>query len=248
MARGIRSKRPSLRAIFFDVDDTLFSTSDFAAIARRNSIEAMVRYGLKAEPEVILKELQEVVQEFSSNHEHHFEKLLSRIDPRAYAGTNPAILVAAAVVAYHETKFRQLHPYNDVLEVLGLIARADLVRGVITAGVTVKQAEKLVRLNVYPYLTPTAIFISDQIGIGKPNPKLYLRACQSVGVDPREAVYVGDNPAHDIDPANSIGMITILNRRSPKIAIAPGQTSPTHEIYDFWDLLKVLRETYRVQV
>ena len=31
----------------------------------------------------------------------------------------------------------------------------------------IKQAEKIVRLGVYEYLTPTAIFISDQIGINK---------------------------------------------------------------------------------
>ena len=36
--------------------------------------------------------------------------------------------------------------------------------------------QKLLRLGVYPYLSPDAIFISDQIGIGKPNPKIYLKA------------------------------------------------------------------------
>ena len=28
----------TLRAIFFDIDDTLFSTSEFAALARKNAI------------------------------------------------------------------------------------------------------------------------------------------------------------------------------------------------------------------
>ncbi len=248
MPRRPAAKKSRIKAIFFDVDDTLFSTSDFAAIARRNGVEAMVRLGLKANPDELLRELQEVVQEFTSNYEHHFDKLLARIPPSRYAGINPAMLVASAIVAYHETKFRQLHPYNDVIEVLSLLARSNLIRGVITAGVTIKQAEKLLRLNVYPFFTPTAIFISDQIGIGKPNPKLYSRACEIAKVKPQEAMYVGDNPAHDIDPANSIGMITVLNRRSPKVVLVHGQTTPRHEIYDFWDLLKLVREEYGVRV
>ena len=40
-----------------------------------------------------------------------------------------------------------------------------------------KQAEKIHRLGVYPFLSPGAVFISDTIGISKPNPKLWQRAC-----------------------------------------------------------------------
>jgi FMN phosphatase YigB (HAD superfamily) len=32
---------PDLKAIFFDIDDTLFSTSEFANKARENAVEAM---------------------------------------------------------------------------------------------------------------------------------------------------------------------------------------------------------------
>lgn len=246
MRRRSSKKFPVVKAIFFDIDDTLFSTSDFAAIARRNSVEAMVRIGLRMDPADLLKELQEVVQEFSSNYEHHFDKLIARIPAKTYAGINPAVLIAAGIVAYHETKFRQLHPFNDVVEVLSLLAQAPVLRGVITAGMTVKQAEKLIRLNVYPFLTPTAIFISDQLGISKPNPKLFLRACQSCQVAPEESMYVGDHPTHDIDPANKIGMITVLNRRSPKTQTFAGQTPARFEIYDFWDLLRIVREDFGI--
>ena len=37
-----------LDAIFFDIDDTLFSTTVFADKARRNAIDAMIRAGLNA--------------------------------------------------------------------------------------------------------------------------------------------------------------------------------------------------------
>ena len=33
-----------LKAIFFDIDDTLYSTSEFAATARRNAMEAMIEH------------------------------------------------------------------------------------------------------------------------------------------------------------------------------------------------------------
>ncbi len=128
------------------------------------------------------------------------------------------------------------------------ILASALVRGIITAGLTVKQAEKIVRLRISDYLSPNAIFISDQIGISKPNVKLYLRACADTGVEPANSMYIGDNPRFDIDPPNSIGMITIRNRRSGKFFDKEGDTKPDFEINSFWDLLAVLREKFDVKV
>ena len=70
--------------------------------------EAMIRVGLKMRKEPLMRELQEVISEFTSNYEAHFDKLLLRIPKHCYQGINTAILVAAGVVAYHETKIREL--------------------------------------------------------------------------------------------------------------------------------------------
>ena len=59
----------SLEAIFFDIDDTLYSSTDFAWRARERAIEAMIRVGLKVEPELAMQELADVVAEFGSNDE-----------------------------------------------------------------------------------------------------------------------------------------------------------------------------------
>ncbi len=112
------SDRPRLRAVFFDIDDTLFSTSEFAETARRNAARAMRRAGLDVDAEEILRELKEVVSEFSSNYDHHFDKLMNRFPPEALGQANPAIIVAAGVIAYHETKWRQLLPFKDALDAL----------------------------------------------------------------------------------------------------------------------------------
>ena len=71
-----------LDAVFFDIDDTLFSTSEFADRARRASVDAMIRVGLKHDPKVLVQELAEVVSEFTSNYDHHFDQLLRRIPKR----------------------------------------------------------------------------------------------------------------------------------------------------------------------
>jgi putative hydrolase of the HAD superfamily len=235
-----------LKALFFDIDDTLYSTTDFADKARRLAAESMRRHGLRLPSEHILRELLEVISEFSSNYEHHFDKLLLRLPRRAFDGVNPAILVAAGVQAYHDAKFRFLRPYPDVPPVLERLARTDLVRGIITAGLEVKQADKLLRLGLYSCFTPTAIFISDQIGISKPNPKLFQRACEEVGLKPGECIYVGDHPVHDVDAANTLGMMTVRIRRG-RHAPEQGRTQPTYELKNFKELLTILRKDLNVR-
>jgi len=231
-----------LKAIFFDIDDTLYSTSAFAERARRRAIDAMIRVGLRESPEVLYHELLEVIHEFSPNYENHFDKLLLRVPRQSYAGVNPALITAAGVVAYHETKFRELKPFDGVIDVMNVLSRTDLIRGIITHGTTIKQAEKIVRLDVYPYLTPDAIFISDQIGIAKPNIKIYQRALESLHILPSEAVYVGDNPLNDVDPPNEIGMTTIRHRWPGKYASVEGTTDPDFEIKAFPEMLKILKD------
>jgi putative hydrolase of the HAD superfamily len=134
------------------------------------------------------------------------------------------------------------------------LVATDLIRGIITAGLEVKQAEKLIRLGIYQFFSPSAIFISDQIGISKPNPKLYQRACSELNISPAEAMYVGDNPISDIDPPNKIGMITVLIRRTRlpgeqagKYQLLKSRTRPHQVIRDFKGLTAILKKHYGVR-
>jgi putative hydrolase of the HAD superfamily len=236
--------KSGLRGIFFDIDDTLYSTTEFARRARANALRAMIGAGLRVEFSELLRELEEVISEFSSNYPYHLDKLVGRFGLEKYEKVNPAVIVASGVVEYHHTKFAELHPYPDVLEVLKILSRTDLLLGVITAGITIKQAEKLVRLKVVDYLAPEAIFISEQVGISKPNVKLYLRACSECGLTPDETMYVGDNPRNDIDPCNRIGMVTVRHSRGEKFRNVTGETEPDYEINTFWDLMEILRKDF----
>ncbi len=240
-----------LKAVFFDVDDTLYSTTAFAAKARRRAMEAMVALGgLRVTADRLVDELGEVIAEFGPNYASHYDRLLRRFPVEDLGGHSRAFLVAAGVAAYHDIKAEEFEAFPGVVEGLrALRERTPLLLGVITEGLEVKQAEKIHRLGVYPYLDPRAVFISDTIGISKPNPKLWQRACSDAGVSPGEAAYVGDNPANDILPARKVGMRTV-RMRSPggKYAGVESAVPPDHEVTDFAGLLRVLRERYGAAV
>ncbi|MBM3978412.1 MAG: TIGR02253 family HAD-type hydrolase [Planctomycetes bacterium] len=236
-----------LHAVFFDIDDTLCATTAFAQRARRNAVRGMLAAGLRGEEERVYRELEEVIAEFSANYEHHFDKLLLRLPEGALAGHNPALVVAAGVAAYHDTKFRELAPFPGVRELLADLRAVGVRVGIITHGLTVKQAEKLVRLGLVPHLDPGAIFISDQIGVAKPNPKIYQFALERCGVEAARALYVGDNPRNDIAPPRQLGMLTCWARLVHKHELGD-MPRPDFEIETFADLRALLRQELQVDL
>jgi putative hydrolase of the HAD superfamily len=237
-----------LDAVFFDIDDTLFPTTEFAQRARWNAVKAMVAAGLERPEQEVYQELVEVISEFTSNYGNHYDHLLRRLGEDAVRDVNPALIVAAGVAAYHDTKFREIAPFDDVVPLLEDLKAADLKVGIITHGLTVKQAEKLLRLGLVPHLDADAIYISEQVGISKPNPKLYLHALEDQELDPERVLYVGDNPAHDIAPPKSLGMRTAWSSRAARTDIATTGIEPDHSISSFEQLRIVLRQHYKVPV
>ena len=87
-----------LKAILFDIDDTLCATTAFAKRARTAAVRAMIDAGLELAEEDVLCELAEVLIEFGSNYDHHFDKLLHRLHPQELA-VNPALVVAAGFLS-----------------------------------------------------------------------------------------------------------------------------------------------------
>lgn len=234
-----------LKAVLFDIDDTLFSTTEFARRARLNAVRAMLDAGLRVPEDTVVRELEEVLREFGSNYDHHYDKLLMRLPGDARAGVNPALIVTAGVVAYHDTKFQELRPFPDVPPLLRALRSAGLRTGIITHGLTSKQAEKLIRLELVPLLDPEAIFISDQVGISKPNPKLYAAALRKLGLSGPEAMYIGDNLLGDIAPPQTLGIATVWARRAARNRDA-GDITPDHTVDDFQQLAAILRQEYGI--
>jgi putative hydrolase of the HAD superfamily len=239
-------ERYPLKALLLDVDDTVYSTTEFASSARQNAVQAMVDAGLKIDPDDCLRELEEVISEFGSNYEHHFDKLLQRIPEECYAGSSRLIVVAAGMVAYHQTKFRGFSAYEDAIEVLRGFKEKGLPLGIVTAGIGIKQAEKVVRLGLHKIIPAGHIFITDTMGVTKSNPKLYMRVCKTLGVQPQECAYVGDNPAVDVDVPHRIGMKTILSRRSGKYMNVEGECQPDFVVHNFWDVHDVIEQHFEI--
>ena len=52
--------------------------------------------------------------------------------------------------------------------------------------------------------------ISGREGVEKPDPRIFELALERLGLDAADAMYVGDNPEFDVEPATALGMTAVL--------------------------------------
>lgn len=70
------------------------------------------------------------------------------------------------------------------------------------------------QLGMQPYMPVRAI--SGVEGVEKPDLRLFRIALERAGLDPSACVYVGDNPAFDMEPAAELGMFPVLIDRNDR--------------------------------
>ena len=57
---------------------------------------------------------------------------------------------------------------------------------------------------MYPYFD--AVCLSYEVGMKKPDEKIYLRCMSDLAVEPEECLYVGDGGSNELEGANKLGV------------------------------------------
>ena len=82
------------------------------------------------------------------------------------------------------------------------------------------------------------VVISGECGVEKPDERIFLRALANTGYHAEEVVYIGDRPAHDVEPARKAGIRPILLDRYARYP----PDDRHHTITSLHDLVFVLED------
>ncbi|MFH1126066.1 MAG: TIGR02253 family HAD-type hydrolase [Candidatus Altiarchaeota archaeon] len=225
-----------IKAVFFDVDNTLYDTATQVESARKNVIKAMREAGLDIEENEALARLNRIVKNHGSNYGFHYDRLLESFNIKP----NPRI-VSAGLVAYANAKSAYIVPYAETVPTLIRLVGMELKLGIISEGVPVKQWEKLIRLGLQHFFDVVAI--SKEHPNGK-SPELFVKACHEVKCKQSECMMVGDRLDKDIAGAKKAGLTTVqvLTRRYSKIKPRNEFEKPDYRVENLWDLVKLIKK------
>ncbi len=106
--------------------------------------------------------------------------------------------------------------YDDARALLASLRYRGYKTGVVTNAIfpSALFEPRINQLGLGGYID--AFVSSADVGLSKPNPGPYLKALSLLGLEPHEAVFVGDNAATDIAGAKAAGMRAILLERTDR--------------------------------
>jgi len=210
------------RAVFFDAGHTLlYAHPDIGSVYS----EATATLGVRLAPErfaetfvPVFKETTKIYSQTSTASDSQDVAMWRDITRRIY-DRMPA-LAGIAFEAWFELLYRRFGDpavwrfYDDVETVLKDLRARGLKIGVVSNWDT-----RLKSICDGLGLTPLVDFIviSAEVGVRKPDPRIFRMALDKAGVRPEEAIHVGDLPEEDAEGARRAGLRAVLIDRKKRI-------------------------------
>lgn len=192
----------SIRAILFDLDDTLIDHTS----AAHNAATAWAReLGLPGDQTdrwfAIERQYFSVYERGECTHQ---QQRRNRV--RDFLGDFSLDDAATdALFAHFLTLYEQhWHAFPDAAPALTRALEAGLQVGILTNGATELQQRKLKRTGLD--ISGVQLLTSTGLGAAKPNPECYERALAVIGTTAHETFMVGDSLANDVEGARAVGM------------------------------------------
>ncbi|HOX24897.1 MAG TPA: HAD-IA family hydrolase [Candidatus Krumholzibacteria bacterium] len=201
-------QRP-IRAVIFDLDNTLTDFLKAKDDAIRAAIDAMIDAGLPLDAATAHQRLYEIYRREGIEYQKVFNRFL-----QTFAGEVDDRILAAAVVAYRRARDGSLVLYPHAKMVLNRLLRDGYGLAVVSDAPRFEAWLRLCSLGLQH--TFDRVFTYDDTGVRKPDPLPFNLALRDLGVSPREAVMIGDWPTRDIRGAKDLGLHTVWARYGDK--------------------------------
>src|SRR5579884_931991 len=208
--------------VFFDIGDTLIDEAEFARLRHASVFRSLAERDIAASEEQFVSDLNNL----SMRGRIALLDQLRWFARRGGGNTVQAMEVFRDYILHVAPKAPQLfHPFPDAHSCLEHISSATDYSGVRNRlGIIANQPTwirgRLAEWGLLQFFEPDCVVISDEVGIGKPEPEIFEFALAQAGVAAREAVMVGNDYVYDVEPAKWLGMHTIwIERDDP---YAPG--------------------------
>jgi putative hydrolase of the HAD superfamily len=217
-----------IRAIIFDLDNTLTDFMRMKDAAIEAAIDGMLDAGLAVPKDRIHSRIWEVYGREGIEYQRVLDKALEaelgHIDPK---------ILAAGIVAYRRARASTLVTYPHVQYTLLGLAKRGLKLAVVSDAPRAQAWLRLASLSLHNLFDHVVTF--EDTGERKPSAAPFQKALELLGVGPRETLMVGDWAERDVVGAAQLGIRTVFARY--------GDTFGTKESgadFDLADILELL--------
>jgi putative hydrolase of the HAD superfamily len=220
-----------IRALLFDLDNTLTDFMKMKEASIVAAVEGMVDMGLPLAPDEAKDRIYAIYDREGIEYQRVFDQFLKEI-----LGRVPPEILAAGIIHYRRVRDTYLVLYPHVSLTLIELLRRGFRLAVLSDAPALQAWQRLHHLGLQHLFQPVITF--DDTGEFKPSPRPFLRALELLELTPGEVLMVGDWPARDMIGASSVGMRTVFARYGDTFGTV--ESGADFEIDDIQELLPIL--------
>jgi len=202
-----------VRAVLFDLDDTLLDYSSGADAAWMEASRLAAGSGL--DPERLSATLDQVRRWFWSDPARHARERVRMREAWLGIVTHAlerlehadAALATAVAEDFARRRAAAWRLYADAVPCLTALRSRGVRLGLVTNGDASFQREKIERFGLAPHFD--AMLIEGEFGVGKPDERVYAHVLETLGVPAADATMIGDNLEWDVLAHERLGITGI---------------------------------------
>ncbi|MBI2887730.1 MAG: HAD family hydrolase [Chloroflexi bacterium] len=202
-------------AILLDLDDTILNFSGSVEPAWRAICARAAAGAPGLDPESLYHAIDRVRTWYWADPKKHKE---GRADLRAASrrivyealvsvGFDAPDLAKEMAESYRDLRERAVELFPGAADTLAELKSRGIPLALLTNGNAVDQRAKIQRFNLAPYFE--CIIIEGEFGAGKPDPRVYRAALDTLRVGPEATWSVGDNLEWDIAAPQRLGLFGV---------------------------------------
>jgi len=222
-----------IKAVIFDLDNTLLDFQKMKQYGVRAAIGAMIEAGLDCDEDEAYKIIFEIYAQKGWEYRLIFDDFL-----KLKTGTINNKLLAAAIVAYRRAKEATLLVYPNVRRTLISLVKNGIKIAVVSDAPGREAWMRIYYLNLHHVFDIVITF--DDTKIHKPSPKPFKMALQQLKVNPDEALMIGDWPERDVVGAKQVGIKSIFARYGDTSDIK--NSGADWEVDDIYQVVHIVNE------
>jgi len=223
-----------IKAIIFDLDNTLLDFMKMKQFAVKAAITAMNEAGLDLNEDQAYKDIFKLYESKGWENQQVFDDFLMQ-----NFGKVSNKILAAGIVSYRRAREATLLVYPNVNKTLIELIKMGIQLAVVSDAPSREAWMRLYYLNLHHVFDPVLTY--DDSGAHKPSPKPFEMALDILNVNSDEALMIGDWPDRDVVGASQIGMKTIFARYGDTFGtLDSGADWDVNDIYEVVNIVKDL--------
>ncbi|MEV0294711.1 HAD-IA family hydrolase [Nocardia sp. NPDC050710] len=202
--------------VAFDIGNTLIDVDGIQDRALQSTTDALVERHLIGSRSDFLDAYASVEKSISGPAVNHLfskpmEIMKRTLDSIELSGRSSLYF---ALSVYRDTVLRAIEPKSDLTQMLKDM-RAKHRLAIVSDGSIDDQILTLYRMGIIELFDP--IVISEEVGVLKPDPRIFERLLFETGMSASDVVMVGNDPYRDIAGAKRVGMKTVWVRTGRRL-------------------------------